>query len=127
MNQMTSSTTAEYSEPAQKANTLIPIENYCTYFSFSLVLVPSDGLQTKARTRKTIIRTMTSNPSFSSMSFFFSLVAPVNIWSYSDYRGKHVLNASGAQTNGGTVRPPKKKTADNQGNGEKEEGENARE
>lgn len=47
--QMTSgTTTAEYSESesAKKANVLIPIENKCTHFSFSLVLlvVPDDGL-----------------------------------------------------------------------------------
>ena len=48
-NQMTSGlgTTAKYSdsESAKKANVMIPIENKCTHFSFSLfVLVPGDWL-----------------------------------------------------------------------------------
>ena len=90
MNQMTSAA----SESAENADFLNPIENYCTHFSFSLVCQVTDS-QNKIRTRKTVTttRTMNLNLSFSHTSFFFSLVAPDNL--FSGYRGKHVLNASG--------------------------------
>lgn len=39
-------TTAKYSESDKKANFLISIDNKCTHFSFSLVvLMPADWLQ----------------------------------------------------------------------------------
>ena len=39
---------SEHSESAKEANVLIPTQNKCTHFSFSLVvLVPDDGLPNK--------------------------------------------------------------------------------
>ena len=70
---MTSTTTAGYPESAENADILIPIGNYRTFFRLFNRCFNAKwwNSQNKIRTRITTTRTMNSNPSSFSTSFFY--------------------------------------------------------